>query len=413
MEGQQQRGRSPSAGHRAAIRHSPSPSPHTVSFHHDLSSLGLDPSYANAPSNFTHPVDEPVANSAQSAFHVSSPFLPQNQQPSVAEHTFLQSQGFPDRLSPGPQYAQGGELLPQDLLDLNQSAQKGGDLDAGYFDGVNTTQNSIDPSFLLDPQLLSSQDQSVDPSNLMNQMATAQSHAPTPPHLLQDMFGPGSSPHGSPSMAQNTFASPGHSRHTSLDPSSAAFPQAQNTDWMSGIGFQTHRRTPSDAYSDVSSSAVPSPYLGNTEQFDPNDNPSPLLSAQQDPSLFQDVLRISQFSLSDNQQSYSPAHSPHISPRLPPQQQSLPQFTPSNNFGLTPAYGMHGNPGIEFPDMVHEPFPQIQQPNGLGLGQADQISTPEISIQFAPPSRVSSFEPQQMESALSPPERSKVPFDRS
>jgi hypothetical protein len=171
--------------------------------------------------------------------------------------------------------------------------------------------------------------------------------------------------------------------------------------------FRGHRRTPSETYSEVSS-AQASPYLGNHDSFD-HDNPSPLLNAQQDPSLFADVMSFGQFNLNDNNAHISPGHSPHISPRLMPQQQTLPQFSP-NNFGLNAGMnnqfadqGMHMYQG-------HEPFPTINQPGPEFSGQADTMSPPEINIDFAPPSRQASFEPAKPEhsaDALSPPDRCK------
>src|SRR5205085_12634277 len=119
----------------------------------------------------------------------------------------------------------------------------------------------------------------------------------------------------------------------SLDPSSAAFP---NGEWahVGNPAFQGHRRAPSDAYSDVSSSAHPSPYLSHTDHLEA-DQPSPLLSAQNDPAMFQDVMTLQHFTISQNNQGTTPGHSPHISPRLPPQrQQELPPFTAADNFGL-------------------------------------------------------------------------------
>ena len=81
------------------------------------------------------------------------------------------------------------------------------------------------------------------------------------------------------------------------------------TEWA-GMQFQTHRRAPSDARSDVSSSAAPSPFLPQQEsfeQFEPS--PSPMMHPQPDPQIFNDGLDIGNFSISDNQQH---VHSPDI-----------------------------------------------------------------------------------------------------
>jgi hypothetical protein len=62
----------------------------------------------------------------------------------------------------------------------------------------------------------------------------------------------------------------------------------------------------------------------------------------------------------------------------------------------------NGNQGLEmFPGQGQEAFP--------ALNQVDPMSTPEINIQLAPPSRQASFEPAvkdepPSEGALSPPE---------
>ncbi|KAF2745585.1 hypothetical protein M011DRAFT_406145 [Sporormia fimetaria CBS 119925] len=239
----------------------------------------------------------------------------------------------------------------------------------------------------------------------MNSMAATQAHSPTPPHLLHQssMHRQSPSPHASPNMASGAFPSPSHSRHASLDPS-AAYGQPQGSEW-GGMAFRGHRRAPSDTYSDVSS-AHASPYLGNQDSFE-HDNPSPLLHAQQDPQLFSEVMSFGQFNLNDNSH-ISPGHSPHISPRLMPQQQSLPHFSPGN-FGIgVELNNQFAGEGLNM-FQVQEPFPKINQ-GGPEFGQADTMSPPEINIDFAPPSRQPSFEPARPETsadALSPPDRSR------
>lgn len=404
----QQRGRSPSAGQRNHIRHSPSPSPHAP-YHNSLSGLGLDQSLSANDPYSTHP----QVTTAGQSFDTSSQFLTTTQsqqypqQSALVDPAFLQATQAISRQSPSPQFGPQGSQLSPDRLDINNS----NNLDFSLFPdtNVNPTQ-AIDPAFLsntLDPQLLDSQpqNQSVDPSDLMNQMATTHTHSPTPPHLLQSGMNHRSpSPHASPNMNQGAFSSPGHSRHASLDPN-AAYGQGQGSEWNNMTAFRGHRRAPSDTYSDVSS-AQASPYLGNNDSFD-HDNPSPMLNAQQDPSLFSEVMSFGQFNLNDNSH-ISPGHSPHISPRLMPQQQALPQFQP-NNFGLDPRMAnQFSERGM---NMYHaqgqEPFPTINQPVPE-FGQADAMSPPEINIDFAPPSRQTSFEPAKpgnSADALSPPDR--------
>ncbi|KAF2013720.1 hypothetical protein BU24DRAFT_434664 [Aaosphaeria arxii CBS 175.79] len=401
-----QRGRSPSAGQHNHIRHSPSPSPHPP--FNTNSGLGLDQSLSNNDPYVSF--NSTTVTSAGQPFDPSSQYLTTTQSPQFPQTTSLDSNNFLQS-SPGlahqsasPHFAPQGNHLSPDALDITNS---NADFN-NYFTSNNANQDqAIDPSFLnstLDPQLLDSQpqNQSVNPSDLMNQMATAQAHSPTPPHMLHaNMNHTSPSPHASPNLNQGAFPSPGHSRHASLDPN-AAFAQGQGNEWNNMAAFRGHRRAPSETYSDVSS-AHASPYLGNNDNFD--ENPSPLLNPQQDPSLFSEVMQFSQFNLNDNQQSHiSPGHSPHISPRLiPQQQQSLPHFAPQS-------FGLEQGMGIYHPGQPQEPFPNINQAGPEFGGQADTMSPPEINIDFAPPSRQASFEPPKPANsadALSPPDRSR------
>jgi hypothetical protein len=402
----QQRGRSPSAGQRNNIRHTPSPSPHA--FHNTLgvdpSLSSHDPAYANNSFTSTSQGFDPQYLATTQSQH----FPPQT----ALDHSFLQAnQSLSHRSS--PHFApQGNSTLAPDPLDLaNSNAPDFNNFFAG--NDINQDQ-AINSSYLgntLDPQLLDTQpqpNQSVNPSELMNQMAATQPHPPTPPHLLPTMHNQHSpSPHASPNMKAGAFPSPSHSRHASLDPS-AAYGQPQSSEWGNMASFRGHRRAPSETYSDVSS-AHASPYLVQQDSFEDN-QPSPMLNPQADPQLFHDpVMQFNQFTIADNSH-ISPGHSPHISPRLMPSQQALPQFQPGT-FGLDP--GMHNQFGQQamgaYPSQGSEPFPTINQ--GLPeFGQADAMSPPEINIDFAPPSRQASFEPPKPEhqmDALSPPDRCK------
>jgi hypothetical protein len=407
--------REPSGDIRRASR-SPSASFHTSGL--GLESLSSDPNL-NVGANFTT-----VTTAGQdSAAHYLTTTAQSQQFPhqTALDHTFLQSNPVLSHPSPqfGPQSTQGSSHFPSGPLDINNDTNNNNhpaNVDFNLF-GNNTLNSgqAIDPSFLsntLDPQLLDSQpqNQSVNPSDLMNQMATTQAQSPTPPHLLpgmnqhQHQHQRTPSPHASPNMSQGAFPSPSHSRHTSLDPNAAY--QVQTNEWANMTQFRGHRRTPSETYSDVSS-AHASPYMGNNDSFD-NDNPSPLLNPQ-DPSLFQEVMQFGQFNLNDSQSHISPGHSPHISPRLIPQQQALPHFQPGS-FGLDPTLNNHyGQQGMgAYQSQGQEPFPTINQGPPPEFGQADTMSPPEISIEFAPPSRQASFEPPKPEhqaDALSPPDR--------
>lgn len=288
--------------------------------------------------------------------------------------------------------------------------------DSSSFPGFDFNQHQLDPNLLYG----NLQQHSSNPS-LVDPMA-ATHHNPTPPHLLQPQLRRSSqspSPRASPSYQQSSFSQVNRQRSESLDPASAAYPPPgyHGNDWGAGQAFQSHRRSPSDAYSEISShSNQASPYLPTADSFDA----SPMLNPQTDPSLFPDALGLGQFSLSDTHipPHISPGPSPAVSPRLLPQsQQALPDFNTANGFALQPDLGFQTQqqnfdmyPSASLTGA--EPFPQLSNggtPNEIGM--ADTMSPPEINIDFAPPSRVPSFGPPNgagPEDALSPPERSKL-----
>lgn len=388
MEGHQQVG-PPTPGHQDKTNHSPSPVANSP-FQNDF---------------FNTPFESVAPTQNRELLDNSSEYLtsanPESQSP-YNQHTFLQS-----HKSSSSHSAVQKDVFASDMLDMNGSTGNGSSFEAQFFPTASEAQNVPLDTFLLDPQLLEQQPttgQSVDPSTLLNQMSATQSHLPSSPSMLQsDLLKSSSltniSPTGEPPFNQGNFTSPNGSRHTSLDPSTAAFPPGSHTDWARGAAFQ-HRRTPSDTHSDVSSSAVPSPFLNNLESFDAVDHTSPLLPAQQDQTLFPEMVQFNQFSLSEVSPSkVSPANSPHVSPQLNPAQQPLPLFMASNNFGLGPTFGdtLTGSPD------ENPPTKGIQGAGFDYIGQADQTVTPQISIQFAPPSRQPSFEPERVDAALSPP----------
>jgi|TARA_R110002003_G_scaffold52_21_gene4537 hypothetical protein len=354
------------------------------------------------------PSIQPSSYATTSAGFDNTQFLTTTQsqqfpQQTALDHSFLQATQSLSQHNTPNFGAQGGNNLSPDPLDLTNNGNP--DFNS-FFAGTDLNQNLSYPGNTLDPQLLSSQSQQnqlIDPTNLMNQMATTQAQSPTPPHLLPTMNNPQNpSPHASPNMNQGAFPTPSHSRNASLDPS-AAYGQGQGSEWGNMANFRGHRRAPSETYSDVSS-AHASPYLTQQDSFE-DTQPSPLLNPQADPQLFHDpVPQFNQFTLMDGNSHISPGHSPHISPRLLPQQQVLPQFQP-NSFGLEQGMGnQYGQPVMGYPNQGPEPFPTL---NG---GQADAMSPPEINIDFAPPSRQASFEPPKPEhqiDALSPPDRCK------
>ena len=413
----QQRGRSPSVGQRAHIRQTPSPSPHAP-FHNNVSGLGFDQPQQLLNDHSGFAVGNAQLTPSQYLSTVQSQPFPQ--QHVLADQTFLQSNpALSQHNTPhfGPQV---NNLTP-DQLDITNP----GPADFNnFFAGNDLNQpQAVHPSPFgnsLDPHLLETRPQqqnlSVNPNDLMAQMAaTQQPHAPTPPHLLPNMNNQRSpSPHASPHQNQGAFSPPTHSRHASLgqstlDPSAA---YGQGTEWANMANFRGHRRTPSEsAYSDISS-AHASPFLVTQDSFEET-QPSPHLNAQADPQLFQDpISQFNQFNLNDGTH-ISPGHSPAISPRLIPQQQSLPQFMPGS-FGLDSnmnnQFGQHQGMGA-YQNQGTEAFPSL---NNNEFGQADTMSPPEINIDFAPPSRQASFEPPKpgtiadaLTDTLSPPDRCK------
>lgn len=411
----QQRGRSPSGGQRAHIRQTPSPSPHAP-FHNNVSGLGFDQSQLlNDPSSFA--ASNAQLNPAQYLSTLQPQSFPQQQQQVLSDQTFLQSNPALSQHNT-PHFGPQGNCLTPDRLDITNPGPQdfnnffaGNDLSQPQAINPASFGNTLDPH-LLDTSQPQQQNLSINPNDLMTQMATAQSHAPTPPHLLPNMNSQRSpSPHASPHQNQGAFSPPNHSRNaslgqSSLDPSAA---YGQGGEWANMASFRGHRRTPSEsAYSEISS-AHASPFLVTHDSFE-DTQPSPNLSAQADPQLFQNpISQFDQFNLNDGTH-ISPGHSPAISPRLIPQQQSLPQFMPGS-FGLDS--NMHNQFGTQnmgaFQNQGGEPFPSLNE-----FGQADTMSPPEINIDFAPPSRQASFEPPKpgstadaLTDTLSPPDRCK------
>ena len=446
-----ERGRSPSAGQANHISSSASASPHPpldpsftgVNHYNGLgaqvgSGAFGDPSFTQDNQQQANYFLGPTYTDFQEQQKLQKPHIVTSHEPNIAGHTFLQSQGFNQGNTAAfyNQTGQGGAHVSPGALSHHSSPGDVNTSDSSAFPSFDPNQqtydqnSSLDPSLLdIDPNsidLLSQQQGGIPNSASLDPMATTsmQPNSPTPPHLLPEMArrhsNSGSpSPQVSPSYQQGGFAFQSRPRNTSesLDPSSAMFPQGQN-EWSNMGAYRGHRRTPSDNYSDYSShSNQASPYLPTMDSFDANAHSSPLLNPSQDPT-FNDALGLQQFSLSENaqqqQQNYpSPGHSPHISPRLAPQQQ-LPQFTPENNYGLNT--NMNGQfqqqPGLEmFPGAGHEPFPSLNSQHSPGgdIGNADQMSPPEINIDYAPPSRIpmENSRPSNDGEALSPPMRSK------
>lgn len=421
MDAQMQRGRSPSAGNKNRnLSHSPSPH----QYHDAVSGLGLDPSInVSTFSTGRFNTVNPASTGGDAPFTFSTPYLDASSQSqhlprtTAADNPFIQHQQFPNTLD--NTFNSSYDSLSSKQLQANNPFSSFSTSNQPDFDDFPMFQNNnldqnFDPSLVLDPQLQTNMqptNQSINPADLVSRMSSP--HNPTPPNLLPPE--PHSSPGqpSSPSSTQGQFYTPQHSRHASLDPSSAAFSQGQQpADWqqmLGGAAFQSHRRAPSE-HSDVSSSVAPSPFLAQKETFESiENNHSPLLNPQQDPSLYENALGIEQFSLNEPQQQdakyrISPAHSPYISPRLLPQQGV--GMGQENHFMLSQVNHQLSGPGPEI--YTDNSFSNMQQRNGsVDMGQAPQmVPPPEINVEFAPPSRNSSFEPGKLGAdleGLSPP----------
>ncbi|KAF2771356.1 hypothetical protein EJ03DRAFT_342386 [Teratosphaeria nubilosa] len=395
----QQRGRSPSASGRASNISTARPA-HSASPHPPF-----DPSFAGH--NATLSTDQLKGLNAQAALS--------SQTSDITNHTFLQSAGV---------HAQGGfggsnNVSPSALSQTNSPSNN----DSSAFPSFDINQTGFDQNGSLDPSLLDFDPTSANlfqpqqgTEGSLDPMATMQSHSPTPPHLLPDMGSRQSgspSPHASPNFQQPGFGNFNRPRGTSesLDPSSAMYPPGN--EWAGMGAYRGHRRSPSDKFSDISShSNQNSPYIQNLDTFE---HSSPMLNSTQDPT-FGGNVDLQSFNLNENhmpqtQTFISPGHSPQPSPRLMAQQ-SLPPFTAGNNYGLN--VGMNGHfaqqngSGDMFPAMGQEAFPPLNNHTSPSeFGAADQMSPPEISIDFAPAGQnpVENVRPGDNVDALSPPSR--------
>ncbi len=422
MEGQQLRGRSASVGHQTNqdIRHSPSPH----RFHDYHQNLTIDSSVTNPnfnglsfSPNDTSPVGHDVPYSLPASFLDNS-----LQPPPYLQHHVLPSNDFGDLDQKHPyQHDHPASGLhrgssPSHLNHQPSPQQFNPDLltsgsvnDFVTFDHQHSFTGKQENNFLLDPQLdMQAQHRSINPAELMSNMSSPQNMMPTPPNLMPP--DQNSSNHGSPQPNQGQFYSPHHSRHASasLDPSAAMAQVQSHGDWtgFTGEQFQTHRRAPSE-HSDFSSSVAPSPLLPQQDSFENYDQPSPMLNPQQDNPIYHDALGIGQFSISDPQQQHqSPRHSPYVSPRMSPR----PGYgMPPDQFQLSQDF--NGRPGADVYPSPNDTtsFAQFQHRlSSVDMGQAAQMTPPEISVDLAPPSIPSNFVPLRPENdldQLSPPAR--------
>lgn len=234
----------------------------------------------------------------------------------------------------------------------------------------NAPASDYDSSQLLDPQMIS-------PVDLVSPISNPASSHPSqdPQHSSPGHMSP-------PASTPGTYYTPQHSRHTSLDPSTAYYNPHPNPDWqsvMNNVSFQSHRRAPSEV-SEVSS-ANHSPYLSQHEIDGIENNASPALLPQNDPTLYENGLGMESFTLSDTQHGISPLQTPYISPRLMPQQSGevVPSASYLSPFPAAPV----DTYGITQEEM------NIDQPNNVlgDIGQASQMAPPSINVEFAPPLR--------------------------
>ncbi|ODH45899.1 hypothetical protein GX48_08021 [Paracoccidioides brasiliensis] len=424
---QEDRGRSRSMNNKSRSLN-PSTSPHPQYHDPRTSSLELDPAgtiFTNSPSlatsNEQFPITTPYLSASAHDTNFLHPSGVTSSEPPPFGHPqpFSQSfeAGFLNQLerSLNIKAAQGEENFSS-LLNSNRPQFE----DFTIYTNTNTATD-FDPSLMLDPQLNQNQrqqqqqqlNQSVNPANL----SRISSPHPTPPHLIPPDAHPSPGRPSSPASNPGAYYTPNQSRPTSLDPTSAAFLTSQShTDWQGMLGnpaFQSHRRAPSE-HSDVSSAAH-SPYLAHHDTFDPDINShSPLLSAQNDQNPYENALGMEAFSISEQvlHQRLSPGQSPYISPRLMPQQLGA---DPGQDGSFILAQHVNNQLGPTSPPEMYvtraeatpAPAPAFQTHNSPGdMGQAAQMTPPSINVEFAPPSRTTSFGPSKPETdmdTLSPP----------
>ncbi|KAL2808719.1 hypothetical protein BJX63DRAFT_20722 [Aspergillus granulosus] len=356
---------------------SPSAHPHQQYSHSiDASGVTIDPSVttnpAYPPSSFAHPTTGADAFAFPASYLTATD--PNFSRPSL--HI--------------PQFDQGlSHQAPEGnfstLLNSNSS-----DFDFALYQNAGSNPSGPDypSSLLLDPQQQSA-NQAVNPVDLVSQIpsphpSTSSQNSPRdkqPQHSSPSAMSP-------PASSPGTFCTPQHSRHASLDPASAVY-MTNHSDWqavMANSSFHNHRRAPSEV-SEISSAAH-SPFLPQHDSFDLGDNnPSPLLTPQNDPSLYDNAaLGIESFTLSEHQQqqAFSPHHSPYISPQLMPQQ--VADMVPNGPYISAPATSS------PYPTPPTESYANtdglLSQGSTCGdIGQASQMAPPAINVVLAPPAK--------------------------
>ncbi|KAL5365547.1 hypothetical protein BJX96DRAFT_14239 [Aspergillus floccosus] len=354
------------------------------------SSLTLDPSYSNPTSGADSYTYHSAYLSAPPGAQTLAPpdqsySQPLSFDPSLVDQSAGMAAQHQQHHHHHHQQQQPSEENFSTLLNSNPS-----DFDFSVYQ--NHSPNSVtspdyDSSLMLDPQMHAQSHQlnhAVNPADLVSQIPSP--HSGASPQDQQHS----PSPMSPPSSTPGTYYTPQHSRHTSLDPATAAYMTGNAPDWqavMNNAAFQGHRRAPSEV-SEVSSAAH-SPYLSQHESFDGIDNnPSPLLAPQNDPTLFDNALGIESFTLSDpHQQGLSPAHSPYISPQLMPQQGG--EMVPNMPYVSAPATNQYPTPSTNEMYGAGAEGLNVTAPNAMAgdIGQASQMAPPSINVEFAPPAR--------------------------
>ncbi|RDW60359.1 putative C2H2 transcription factor Crz1 [Aspergillus mulundensis] len=392
-------GRAPAALKNRSV----SPSAHAHQQYNNHNDLTIDPSITT---NSSYPPSSFANNTVpgSDAFAYSSSYLT----PAIAtdQHFARPSLQIPQSFDQGLSHQPVEENF-SNLLNSNT-----GDFDFALYQAPSPNNSGSDyPSGLLDPQ--QSATQAVNPVDLVSQIPSPHpSNSPQTSPLEQQPSASSPNAMSPPASSPGTFYTPQHSRHTSLDPASAAYmANVSHPEWQAVINnssFHGHRRAPSEV-SEVSSAAH-SPYLPQHDTFDIVDNnPSPLLGAQNDPSLYDNAaLGIESFTLSEHHQpqpqGISPHHSPYISPQLMPQHP--PDMIPSGPF-ISPPATSSAYPTPPTEGYVNGLDSMMPQANQFGdIGQASQMAPPSINVEFAPPAKTQVFptdKPSGDMDTLSPP----------
>ncbi|CAI4216820.1 unnamed protein product [Parascedosporium putredinis] len=357
MDQQAQRGRSPSAGHQLPINQSPSLTPTAYPPINDASiGLGLTLDQSNYQT-------QQAPTSTDFSYGATGFLTPNHQQATFDPTQTLAPSATDGNLAFAGQAQTSPYLAPSNFNDAG---------DFSLFPVTSQAEPFDQPLF--EPSTLN-------PSDINNMSSPQINHSPTPPHLLKP------EPHGSPAFNHHQhFSSPpsSHSRNVSLGPEAALLPN-HLSEW-SQPQFHTHRRSPSE-FSEVSSVA-PSPNLVSHDAFESVEGAHSPMQRPQDAGLYQEVLGIGTFSLSDPQHSpnlhgRSPSLSPAISPRiLPAQGPDLSHVTGA--FGLAHAQNPYG----AMPTLQSEAFPNLQP-----SGDLPQLAPPAINIDYAPTSQRAIFDP--------------------